>query len=130
MKTNRVPWQTRLAPRSKFHTKCPKAGSDSAELTLTFVSDSGYEYELDCTVWVEYEPAQHGGRLDPSWSAHYHSAVAYWYRPNHGWKEIDLTSRQEDEIIDHFGNSADDFYGRDPDDYYDSRFDRKESRYW
>lgn len=132
MKTSyRTPWQKRLDPNSKFYAKCPKAGTDTSTMTLTFTSDSGFVYELDCKVWVEFEPAQNGGRTDPSWDAHYHSPTAWWFRPNHGWKELSIDdSDQGSTILDHFGSVEADCDGPDPDDWYDSRFDREEARDW
>lgn len=131
--TYRTPWQKRLDPDSAFYAECPRAGTDSAKMTLTFTSDSDFVYELDCMVWVEYEPAQNGGRHDPSWDAHYHSPSAWWFRPNHGWKELDIdVSDQGATILDHFGDCSEgrDSFGPDPDDYHDSRFDREEARDW
>lgn len=128
MKTYRTPWEVRLAPQSNYTAKCPDAGDHDDEMTLSFESDSGHEYELECRVFVEFEPAQNGGRTDPSWPASFHSPVAYWFRRGYGWKEVALTSNQEDQIIEHFGDAAGDDGGCDDGPEYD-KYDRYDYRY-
>lgn len=124
MKTHRAPWQKRLAPSSAYSAKCPKAGAYEDEMTLSFESDTGVEYELDCTVFAEFEPAQRGGRTDPSWDAYFTDPVAYWFRPGHGWKEMTLTERQQEEILEHFKGQGDDGYDGGSCEPYDSYYDR------
>jgi len=119
-----TPWEKRIAATPTNYTaECPDAGSHSAEMTLTFVSPSGHEYELDCVVFAEYEPAQRGGWEDPSWDAYFYSAVAYWFRPGHGWRMVDLTESQEEMICDHFASDDGGYDGPEPDYDYGHHYD-------
>ena len=122
---NSPKWSQRLNPSTGYMARCPNAGSHEAEMTLTFTSDSGVDYELDCVVFAEGEPGQNGGWDDPSWDPYFHSAVAYYFRPGHGWKQIELTDDQEEAICEHFASEMADrgYDGPEPDDYYDSWYD-------
>jgi hypothetical protein len=121
--TYRTPWERRLTPKSPYTAKCPSAGSNESELTLSFENeDTGVGWELEVTVFAEYEPAQNGGRTDPSWDAHFHSPSAYYFRPGHGWKEVSLSDSQEEQILQHFSDSA----AEDHCDYDDDRYDDRD----
>ena len=120
-----TPWQKRLNPSTGYSAECPNAGSHEAELTMTFTSPSGVDYDLEVVVFAEFEPGQNGGWDDPSWDDHFYGASAFYFRPGHGWKEVTLTKSQEEEICDHFASEMADrgYDGPEPDDYYDSRYD-------
>ena len=90
--------------------------------TIKCVSESGFEYELDVYVCASVERAQRGGRTDPSWDAYYCDVDFFWHRPNHGWKVVYSEDSAEEIAIGLFGDPAE-FGKKDPDDYYDSRFD-------
>ena len=107
MKTNRTSWERRLTPHAVYTAKCSSCGEYESELTLSFESDSGFEFGLVCAVFAEYEPAQNGGRTDPSWSAHFYAASAYYFRPGHGWKKVSLSDVQKDDILLHFSDKSD-----------------------
>jgi hypothetical protein len=116
----RTPWTTRLNPSTGYMAEFPDAGSHESEMTLSFSNETGAEWELDCAVFAEYEPGQNGGHHDPSWEAYFHSPVAYWFRPGHGWKEVELTESQQEKVCEHFALSCDSGYdGPEPD--YDDR---------
>lgn len=119
-----TPWGHRLNPATGYSAECFNAGSHSAEMTLTFENPvTGFEYELDVTVFAEFEPGQNGGWDDPSWDDHFYGASAFYFRPGHGWKEVTLTKSQEEEICDHFASSMADrgYDGPEPD--YDYGYD-------
>ena len=119
-----TPWQKRIASHTGYSADCGDWGSHSEDITLTFINpETGYEYELEVTVFAEYEPGQNGGWDDPSWEGYFHSPVAVWYRPGHGWKGLDLTKEQEETVIDHFASREPDYDGPDPDDYYGHHYD-------
>ena len=119
MKTTKPNWKTRLAAHnaSNYMASCPQAGSYESEMTLSFSTKDDFEYELEVTVFCEWEPAQNGGRTDPSWDAYAYAPSAFYFRPGHGWKEITLTESQESDIIEHFESQEPDCDG--PDDYDD-----------
>lgn len=116
----RTPWMTRLAQMTTSeYTKHADTYGEERETTLVFESASGFEYELEVTVCAEYEPGQNGGWDDPSWDGYWENPSAFWYRPGHGWKAVELTKEQKKEILSLFEDSAHDSYDGPSDDYDD-----------
>lgn len=101
----RTPWAARLAnlvDRTAYRAECPRAGGCEDEMVLEMETEDGYYYEIPVRVFAEWEPAQRGGWDDPSWDAYFHSPIAYYFRPGHGWKEITGVG---DQVIAHFERS-------------------------
>ena len=130
MATNRTPWEVRLArlalaalPQTFLKTAPTWRGRDAVEdtMTLTRESDTGHEYEIEVEVRGTYEPAQDGGRTDPSWSASVTDGTAYAYRENKGWYELDLTRDEIETIEEHLLDlcGRDDSCDEDRDDSHD-----------
>lgn len=102
---NRTPWQQRLNPSTSYMTSTPSYHGHESEMTLSFSNpETDAEWELEVTVCSEYEPGQKGGWEDPSWDPYFHSPVAYYFRPGHGWKQVELTDDQEEAICEHFAS--------------------------
>lgn len=115
----RTPWRKRLAAlvnRDPYQKAEPNAGSMARDTTLTFTDEAGREYELEVTVFAEYEPAQNGGWDDPSWDAYCYNPSAWFYREGRGWKEMPLTGAQERSICEELAEGCDDYDDRDDDD--------------
>lgn len=58
----------------------------------------GEEGTIRVIVLGDYEPAQRGGRSDPSWDAHYVGIEAWFHRPGKGWVSLDLDKGEEEAI--------------------------------
>lgn len=95
----------------------PKLHVSTETMTLTRYSDEGYDYELEVEVCGDYEPAQHGGRTDPSWDAYWSGICAYYHREGKGWVELSLTDREIEQIEEFLGR--DQYGGPDEPDYHD-----------
>lgn len=76
------------------------------EMVLTFESETGYAFDLEVTVTAEYDPGQRGGWDDPSWPAGHCAPRAFWHRPGRGWKELELSDWQKDQIAERFDQIA------------------------
>ena len=121
---NSPKWSQRLNPSTGSYMQSTPSyrGYSESEMTLSFSNpETGAEWELECTVFAEYEPGQNGGWEDPSWDPYFHSPVAYWFRPGHGWKKIELTDDQEEAICEHFASDDGGYDGPEP-DYDDYRY--------
>ena len=88
------------------------------------------DHELTISYDIEYEPAQNGGRDDPSWGESAKAYGAYFRRSNGLWYPIDLTKDEAAELGEKFikdCREADDDYDAqdryDVDDRYDDRYD-------
>lgn len=119
----RTRWTKRLAAlvnRDPYQKAEPNTGSMSRDMTLTFTDDAGREYDLEVTVFAEYEPAQNGGMTDPSWDAYCYNPTAWYYRAGRGWKKMPLTDCQEQSICEELAEGCGDD-GYDCDDRDDDR---------
>ena len=91
--------------QSQYSRFAEVAGDSATDMSLFFSNPAtGAEWELEVRVTAEYEPAQRGGMYEPSWEGYWHSPVAYWFRPHHGWKEVCLNETQENEICVRFAD--------------------------
>jgi hypothetical protein len=87
------------------------------------ISGVGYEMEvIICGTWDE-------GEADtwdcPGTPAGWEDVHVWYYKPGKGWAEIsDEMSAPELKYAESELGEQDDYDGPDPDDYYDSRFDR------
>lgn len=78
-------------------------GPDDKNFSLTLnVSDGDYSYEVEAEMEFDFEPAQHGGRTDPSWPDHFpylgSSIITITPISNLQDEEGNLTSKQPTEI--------------------------------
>lgn len=92
---------------ARYFKNDPSVGCSSAQIMrLRFESPSGHEYEIECLVTAEWDPGQRGGWDDPSWPAGFCAPRAYWYRPKRGWKEIELSDFQKEDIVESLDHGA------------------------
>jgi len=90
---------------TQYRRFAESTGESATEMSIFFQNPkTGAEWELEVRVTAEYEPAQRGGMYEPSWEGYWHSPVAYWFRPHHGWKEVALTEAQEEEVCVRFAD--------------------------
>ena len=108
-------WEARLGEVARRGLVChyPTLDVATSTMMITRESDEGYEYELEVEVCGDYEPAQNGGRSDPSWDAYWTGICAYYHREGKGWVELSLSDSEEKQIEEFLGQ---DQYGG-PDDY-------------
>lgn len=123
--------RTALAALPVQRTEKAATYGETASYTLSRCSEDGeHEWELEVQICGSFEPAQNGGRTDPSWDASIDEPAAFYFREGKGWSLLETTS-DEDEAICAFlferveqddgydGPDYDDGGGRD--DYYSDR---------
>ena len=88
------------------------------------------DHELTISYDIEYEPAQRGGRDDPSWGESAKAYGAYFRRANGLWYPIELTEDESAEFGGQYIADRDwadyDYDAQDRadvDDRYDDRYD-------
>lgn len=99
-------WESRLSCAAtrglpRYHKSAPTFGV-VGKMTLARCNEkTEHEYEMEVEVCGTYEPAQRGGRTDPSWDAHMTDGTAFWHRPGKGWVELDLTRDEQEQVEQH-----------------------------
>ena len=88
------------------------------------------DHELEISYDIDYEPAQRGGRDDPSWDESAKAYGAYFRRANGLWYPIELTEDESAEFGGQYIADRDwadyDYDAQDRndiDDRYDDRYD-------
>ena len=105
-------WERRIAPATGYRAR-PSGGTYDSELGLEFEADSGHLYLLTVIAGAEFEVRR--VTRDGEVLGQYEDAVAWYHRPGHGWKEVCLSSKQEEDILYHFEEHVD--HGLDGSDW-------------